>query len=259
VFSEIAFRQYLLKNADASKANKIALEALIAAISDFSKTPDKTLSISSSSSSYYIKKVFYKVLSDKPRSVGVQKYLLNTFGYQKCYRCNLVLSLNSYNKKADRWNLLDNECKDCSNNRYNNYRLNNLDKELARDKIYKQQNKESISISRKIRYDNNRETEIKKARDWQRLNSDKVNNTQAKRRASKIKATPKWLTANDFLKIADFYNKAKQLEQDTGIKHHVDHIVPLKGTTVCGLHVPWNLQILTASINISKSNSYNDW
>lgn len=248
------FKKYLRANADSSKANKIALEDIINAITDMSQTPDKHLCIPSNTCSYYIKKVFYNILKDKPRSVGVQKYLLNTYGYQKCFRCNLILSLDYYNKKADRWNLLDNECRNCANSRCKTYRIDNLEKELHRDSIYKSKNKSILAEKRKERYRENPDKEINKVREWQILNKDKVNAAQAKRRASKLFATPRWLVLEHFETIASFYSEAKNIEQQTGIKHHVDHIVPLQGKYVCGLHVPWNLQIVTMEYNMAKSN-----
>ncbi len=67
---------------------------------------------------------------------------------------------------------------------------------------------------------------------------------------------PAWLTENDNIKILKFYEQAKLLEEQTGIKHHVDHIVPLQGKNVSGLHVPDNLQVLTAEDNKSKFNKF---
>jgi hypothetical protein len=69
----------------------------------------------------------------------------------------------------------------------------------------------------------------------------------AKRRAQKLKATPPWLTVAQLLEIEEFYRN-----RPAGF--HVDHIVPLQGENVRGLHVPWNLQYLPALENIKKSN-----
>lgn len=76
----------------------------------------------------------------------------------------------------------------------------------------------------------------------------------AKRRASKLQATPPWLTAEHWAEIEATYKQAAFLSAETGIKHEVDHIDPLQGETVCGLHVPWNLQVLPRPVNRSKSN-----
>lgn len=76
----------------------------------------------------------------------------------------------------------------------------------------------------------------------------------AKKRARKIQATPSWLTKEHLEEIEDFYTACMMFKIYTGLTYHVDHIIPLKGKTVCGLHVPWNLQILEASENLQKSN-----
>jgi len=67
-------------------------------------------------------------------------------------------------------------------------------------------------------------------------------------------ATPKWLTKEQKQQIVDIYDHMRDCRATTGEDYHVDHIVPLRGDTVCGLHVPWNLQVLPAHVNMSKSN-----
>jgi hypothetical protein len=72
--------------------------------------------------------------------------------------------------------------------------------------------------------------------------------------AAKLKRTPPWLTEKHFEQIENFYTHAKIVEDFTGEKQHVDHIEPLRGKDRCGLHVPWNLQILPALENMKKGN-----
>ncbi len=65
---------------------------------------------------------------------------------------------------------------------------------------------------------------------------------------------PAWLTKNDWMAIAGMYETAKHLTRELGIKMVVDHIIPLRGKTVSGLHVPANLQVISETENYSKRN-----
>jgi len=71
-------------------------------------------------------------------------------------------------------------------------------------------------------------------------------------------ATPKWLSAEQKMEIRLKYRLAIELSRRTGVRHAVDHIVPLQGETVCGLHVPWNLNVVTQEENLKKHNKLID-
>lgn len=89
------------------------------------------------------------------------------------------------------------------------------------------------------------------SREWKERNPGKVAADRMFRLATELMATPKWV---DRSAIDSIYKKSAEVTMATGIKHHVDHIYPLRGRGFVGLHVPWNLQILTASENCSKGN-----
>ena len=72
----------------------------------------------------------------------------------------------------------------------------------------------------------------------------------------KRQRTPQWLNNDDKQNIIEIYKKANKLSKEKQCQFHVDHIVPLNGKNVSGLHVPWNLQIITASENLRKYNKF---
>ena len=81
---------------------------------------------------------------------------------------------------------------------------------------------------------------------------------RAERRAAQLERTPVWLTEGHKADILSMYSLAKKLGDLCGIEYEVDHIVPLQGSAVSGLHVPWNLQILTKTSNRRKGNRFNE-
>ena len=70
------------------------------------------------------------------------------------------------------------------------------------------------------------------------------------------RAIPAWLTEQDWIAIAGKYFTARHLTKELGEQYVVDHIIPLRGSKVSGLHVPENLRVISASENARKQNSY---
>jgi hypothetical protein len=83
-------------------------------------------------------------------------------------------------------------------------------------------------------------------------NLPKVNAADSAKIKRRKHATPQWLSWFHRIQIEEFYEIAAARTMQTGEKHHVDHIVPIKGKKVSGLNVPWNLQVLTATHNLRK-------
>lgn len=124
-----------------------------------------------------------------------------------------------------------------------------------------EQRKQCESAQKSKRYANDPEyrAHIKRRNaEWHKNNGAKAAARMARRRANKSTATPAWLTQSMLKQIRAFYTEARRMTTVTGEPHNVDHIVPIKGKTVCGLHVPWNLRVTTRLENYRKNNRLPD-
>jgi hypothetical protein len=93
---------------------------------------------------------------------------------------------------------------------------------------------------------------------WKRNNTLQIRADTKARRRKHRQATPKWLTRRQKTEIRQLYQIAITMTKTTGEQYVVDHIVPLRAETVCGLHVPWNLRVITQEENLKKSNKIVD-
>lgn len=88
---------------------------------------------------------------------------------------------------------------------------------------------------------------------WKAKNPAKVLLHGRLRKRQIKEAAPPWLTDEHWDAMNKVYAEAQQLTESTGIEHHVDHVIPLKArSNVRGLHVPWNLRVMTAADNMQR-------
>ena len=115
-----------------------------------------------------------------------------------------------------------------------------------------QRNLEKKRIWQKNDYAQNPERYRAYAKKYRDNNKEKRCAYESLRKNRKRNATPDWLTAEDKQWMDAIYRESKALKDKYGVDCTVDHIVPIKGKNVCGLHVPWNLRLMERSANSSK-------
>jgi hypothetical protein len=120
---------------------------------------------------------------------------------------------------------------------------------------YYERNKEAVVARAQARPDGAKNAYKQK---YKEANPDMYKELVSLRRRRFRQATPNWLTATQRMEIRLKYRLAIELSRATGIRHAVDHIIPLQGEEVCGLHVPWNLQVIPQTENLKKSNKFVD-
>lgn len=172
-----------------------------------------------------------------------------------CIRCHQEKPELDFGKSSMRKSGLLSWCKECESARSKAKYEKRKEQQLTKAKQWRSENKDKQVSAIKAWREQNPEKLKAIYKDWAERNKDKVNAKWMKREASKKNRTPSWLTDDDLWMIEQVYDIAALRTKMLGIDFHVDHIVPLQGKTVSGLHVPWNLQVITAKENRMKSNS----
>jgi len=157
---------------------------------------------------------------------------------KKCSKCGEIKALESFPKQKGHKDGRHSNCKQCRSE----YDRSRYDSKERSEAYYA--NHEVEKEARKEYYFNNKQDYYVR---------------KAKRRAKQLDRTPSWLTEHDLLHIKCIYSVCDMLNREGNEPYEVDHIVPLQGKNVCGLHVPWNLRVVTRTENRSKGNKHEDY
>lgn len=158
-----------------------------------------------------------------------------------CLDCQLATNQRLSDKDPER---LAKYRKECSQR----FRDNNPGYEKQ---AYLKRKPQSLAASKKWHSENREKARGYKAA-YKKRNPHKNCEYSNRRRATKLNATPKWLSRDHITQMEAIYLEANQ----RGREWHVDHVIPLINPIVCGLHVPWNLQIIPDKENYSKNNRF---
>ena len=136
------------------------------------------------------------------------------------------------------------------------YAKNNPEKVKQAKQRYREKNRQKINEQGKLYIQKNKEKVSLYIKSYREQNGHKTRYWAMKRHTAKLQRTPKWLTDVDFERIENEYKLAGFLSTLTQEPWHVDHIVPLQGKNVSGLHVPSNLRAIRGIENNAKKNHW---
>lgn len=123
-------------------------------------------------------------------------------------------------------------------------------------KAYYEANKERLAAAKKADYEENKDTRLAQKKEYRKRAAANIAYLNASRKKVVKQRTPKWLTEHDKLRMKCLYSIAAMLTKQNEEPWHVDHVIPLQGKVVSGLHVPSNLQVMRGTENISKKNKF---
>jgi hypothetical protein len=203
-------------------------------------------------------------------------------GYMKtCTKCNTEKPFELFSIARGKYIT---QCKDCVNERSAQWYAQNKERHLANSKAWfdankdrkqatikawskankekrsqeaakrYEENKDAILASNRQKYHANLENERARSSAYAKAHREEHNARVRKYRESRIERTPAWTNESDKLRMKCYYQVAKMRTRETGETWSVDHIVPLQGENVSGLHVSWNLQVITKRENVAKGN-----
>jgi hypothetical protein len=166
--------------------------------------------------------------------------------YQRQYRLRNKQVLNE--KARARWAARSEEDREAERVRSRQRHYDQGEKASERGKGYYQRNREKVLARQSAHQMQNRERATARVAEWRRANPEKVRSAKAAH-YSRMKRIPPWA---DVQLIEDIYLYAKTMRA-CGVDVHVDHIVPLRGKLVSGLHTHDNLQVIPAKENMRKN------
>lgn len=160
-----------------------------------------------------------------------------------CPKCEQNLPTTSFFKNKSRYDGLQGYCKQCK---------------CQRDRQYDEEHREKINGAARQRRSagDSRQSHLAALARYRAKNQSVRTKLQMARKSAKLQRTPKWLSEFDKLKIECLYQLAAMRNRESDQKWHVDHIIPLQGEFVSGLHVPDNLRVILAVDNLRKNNQY---
>lgn len=115
-------------------------------------------------------------------------------------------------------------------------------------------NHEEEKEKRRCYYENNMDAVKRRTREWALANPDRVKENKQRRRAALADRLPLWYGELDEFIMNEAADLARRREIETGIPWHIDHIYPLLGRKVSGLHCGLNIQVIPAYLNLYKKN-----
>lgn len=134
------------------------------------------------------------------------------------------------------------------------YRTQNRETLALKNKAYRDAHKETINARVRDHYKNNREQQLLVKKAYKKANPDKVKFHKTNRLAAKRQRSPVKCNELDLFVFSEAASLVVVREKATGTKWHIDHIEPLQGTTVSGLHNVFNVAVVPATYNLHKSN-----